>query len=61
MPEPDYALIDRLERELGIGQASEPERPMRQGRTVCLIKGCDGDTVELRTWHGVQLRRVHEH
>ncbi|MEU5772716.1 hypothetical protein ABZ819_05345 [Streptomyces venezuelae] len=60
MPTPDYQLIDRLERELGIGQ-SKPERPMRTGRTVCLIKDCDGDTSEYRTWSGVLVRRIHEH
>ncbi|TGB13859.1 hypothetical protein [Streptomyces sp. MZ04] len=60
MPAPDYALIDRLERELGIGQP-EPERPIRSGRTVCLIKDCDGDTTELRTWQGLLIMRVHDH
>lgn len=60
MPTPDYQLIDRLERELGIGQP-EPKKPMRPSRAVCLIKDCDGIDTELRTWSGVLIRRIHEH
>ncbi|WP_069883540.1 hypothetical protein [Streptomyces luteocolor] len=60
MPAPDYALIDRLERELGIGQP-EPEPQLRRDRLVCLIKDCDGDTTELRTWSGLLVLRLHEH
>ena len=55
---PDYAKIERLERELGIGYV-EPERPIRRTSTVCLAKNCSGDTHELRTWSGVLVRRVH--
>lgn len=61
MPAPDYALIDKLERELGIGQPPRTERPMRSDRKVCLIKDCDGDTTELRTWNGLLIMRIHDH
>lgn len=62
MPIPDYQQIDRLERELGIGQPPPvPERPMRSGRAVCLIKDCDGTDTDLRTWSGVLVRRFHDH
>ena len=62
MATPDYARIAQLERELGIGQPeSEPERGIREDRTVCLIKNCDGDTTELRTWQGQLIRRIHNH
>lgn len=61
-PQPDYGRIDQLERELGIGDPPpEPERGIREDRTVCLIKSCDGDTTELRTWQGRLIRRIHEH
>lgn len=60
MPAPDYHRIAELERELGIGHP-EPERPIRHGRTVCLIKDCDGETTETRSWSGVLIRRDHEH
>ena len=56
---PDYAKIDRLERELGIVEP-EPERPIRLARTVCLTKGCTGETTEVRTWSGMLAMRVHE-
>jgi hypothetical protein len=62
MPQPDYQRIAQLERELGIGQPpSEPERGIRSDRTVCLIKNCDGDDYEIRTWSDVLIRRIHEH
>ncbi|EFE65775.1 predicted protein [Streptomyces viridosporus ATCC 14672] len=62
MPSPDYQRIAQLERELGIGQTEpEPERGIREDRTVCLIKNCDGDDYEIRTWSGFLVRRVHEH
>ncbi|MET9140539.1 hypothetical protein [Streptomyces parvulus] len=54
-PRPDYARIDRLERELGLVE----ERPIRPGRTVCLTKNCAGDTEEIRTWSGQLITRVH--
>ncbi|GAA1888282.1 hypothetical protein GCM10009837_07660 [Streptomyces durmitorensis] len=60
MPAPDYALIDRLERELGIGQRAR-KKPMQTARPVCLIKDCDGTDTELRTWNGVLVMRIHEH
>lgn len=60
MPAPDHALIDKLERELGIGQR-EPEKPMRPSPTVCLIKDCDGVDTDVRTWQGFLIMRVHEH
>lgn len=59
-PRPDYARIAVLERELGIGD-QEPERPMRRAATVCLTKGCDGDTDEIRTWSGVLVARIHHY
>lgn len=55
---PDYEKIDRLERELGIGD--EPERPMRRTPSVCLTKDCAGDTTEIRTWSGMLAMRIHE-
>jgi len=58
-PRPDYAKIERLERELGVIEA-EPERPMRRGPKVCLAKNCIGGTRELRTWSGVLIARIHE-
>lgn len=58
-PRPDYAKIDRLERELGLVDV-EPERPIRLGRTVCLTKNCVGETVELRTWSGMLATSIHE-
>ncbi|MGW2223799.1 hypothetical protein [Streptomyces formicae] len=60
MPKPDYALIDRLERELGIGQV-ELERPVYPDPPVCLIKECDGDDYEIRNWTGLLMRRIHRH
>lgn len=56
---PDYAKIDRLERELGLVDV-EPERPIRAARTVCLTKNCTGETVELRMWSGMLAQRIHE-
>ncbi|MEH0417812.1 hypothetical protein [Streptomyces sp. B21-083] len=61
MPTPDYQRIAELERELGIGQPPEPERGIYPGPPVCLIKDCNGDDYELRTWSGVLLRRIHQH
>ncbi|MDQ0809779.1 hypothetical protein QFZ63_001493 [Streptomyces sp. B3I7] len=56
---PDYAMIDQLERELGlVGQ--EPERSLRQARTVCLTKDCRGETTELRSWSGMLMQRIHD-
>lgn len=61
-PKPDQRRIADLERELGIGQPDpEPERGIREDRTVCLIKDCDGSTEEIRTWSGFLVRRVHLH
>ncbi|MFC8985983.1 hypothetical protein [Streptomyces sp. NPDC057115] len=56
---PDCDRIARLERELGIGNV-EPERPIRRAPSVCLTKGCAGDTEEIRTWSGVLAMRIHE-
>lgn len=56
---PDYAKIERLERELGIVEP-EPEKPIRLARTVCLTKGCEGETTEVRTWSGMLAMRIHE-
>lgn len=57
MPErPDYDRIDSLERELGL---VEDERPIGNGRTVCLTKGCAGETVDIRTWAGQLATRLH--
>lgn len=56
---PDYAKIARLECELGIVE-SEPGKPIRLVRTVCLTKGCAGEMTEIRTWSGVLMRRIHE-
>ncbi|MFF9309866.1 hypothetical protein ACF1BS_03055 [Streptomyces sp. NPDC014748] len=56
---PDYAKIERLERELGIIDA-ESERPMHHGPNVCLTRGCVGRTRDIRTWSGVLARQVHE-
>nr|WTC12552.1 hypothetical protein OHA15_33940 [Streptomyces anthocyanicus] len=62
MPAPDYQRIAQLERELGIGQPNpEPERAVYPGPPVCLIKDCDGDTEEIRTWSGLLMRRIHLH
>ncbi|MFE0794771.1 hypothetical protein [Streptomyces mutabilis] len=61
-PKPDQRRIAQLERELGIGQPNpEPERGIREDRTVCLIKNCDGNTEEIRTWSGFLMRRIHVH
>jgi hypothetical protein len=62
VPKPDYARITQLERELGIGEPPQREReqPIRPD-LVCLVKNCDADTVELRTWSGYLLRRIHDH
>ncbi|MFH9574201.1 hypothetical protein ACH4MG_27135 [Streptomyces sp. NPDC017454] len=61
-PEPDQRRIAQLERELGIGQPNpELERGIREDRTICLIKDCDGSTEEIRTWSGLLMRRVHLH
>ncbi|MGQ3551671.1 hypothetical protein [Streptomyces rochei] len=56
---PDYAKIDRLERELGMVDV-EPERPIRAAKTVCLTKNCMGETHEIRTWSGMLAQRIHE-
>ncbi|MEU0590028.1 hypothetical protein [Streptomyces ardesiacus] len=56
---PDYAKIDRLERELGLVDV-EPEQPIRAAKTVCLTKNCAGETLELRTWSGMLAQRIHE-
>ncbi|MET8378039.1 hypothetical protein [Streptomyces microflavus] len=62
MPSPDYQRIADLERELGIGQpAPEPERGIREDRTVCLIENCDGETEEIRSWSGLLIQRIHQH
>lgn len=62
MPNTDYARIAQLERELGIAQPHpEPERGIREDRTACLIKDCDGDTTELRTWQRLLIMRIHNH
>ncbi|MGW7087526.1 hypothetical protein ACWGH2_29075 [Streptomyces sp. NPDC054871] len=61
MPAPDHALIDRLERELGIGQPTKPEPQLRRDRTVCLIKDCDGTDTDIRTWNGLLVMRIHDH
>jgi hypothetical protein len=37
-----------------------PERPVRADR-VCLVKGCDGPTTEIRGWDGILHRRLHRH
>ncbi|MFI8942747.1 hypothetical protein [Streptomyces syringium] len=60
MPTPDYALIDQLERELGITR-SESEKVIRPSSPVCLIKNCSGADIDFRTWSGALLRRIHEH
>ncbi|MYT60632.1 hypothetical protein GTW29_28625, partial [Streptomyces sp. SID7834] len=39
----------------------EPDVPMRSVRTVCLIKDCNGTTVDVRHWGGRILLRKHEH
>ncbi|MFC8986030.1 hypothetical protein [Streptomyces sp. NPDC057115] len=62
MPAPDYAKIAQLERELGVGQPDpEPERAVYPAPPVCLIKDCDGQTEEIRTYSGLLLRRIHLH
>lgn len=58
MNRPDYDKIARLERELGLCD-EPPQRPMRRAPSVCLTKGCEGDTEEVRTWSGVVTRRIH--
>lgn len=58
-PRPDYARIASLERELGMA-VEQPEKPMRTGK-VCLVKDCDGDTYEVRTWSGQLATRIHQH
>lgn len=55
-PRADHAKIERLERELGMSD----ERPMRTP-AVCLIKDCDGDTTDVRTWAGALVTRIHHH
>ncbi|MCY0960839.1 hypothetical protein [Streptomyces sp. H27-H5] len=37
-----------------------PERAVRADK-VCLVKGCDGPTTEIRNWDGVLRRRLHQH
>lgn len=55
--QPDYERIAQLERELGIGEPAEtPRRPA----SVCLVKDCDGETTELRSWDGCVIR-MHRH
>lgn len=54
-PRPDYARIERLERELGLVE----EQPIRSNLTVCLTKNCQGDTEEIRTWSGQLIRHLH--
>ncbi|WP_306317222.1 MULTISPECIES: hypothetical protein [unclassified Streptomyces] len=58
---PDYALIDRLERELGIGQEPKSQRSSGIALPICLIKDCSGSDYQLQTWPGIVLRRIHEH
>lgn len=60
MTRPDYAKIERLERELGLAQPEPPRRAMREIHTVCLTKNCQGDTEEIRTWSSpVPVLRIH--
>ncbi|GAA2629899.1 hypothetical protein [Streptomyces axinellae] len=59
MSRPDYAKIERLERELGIGDPKPPRRAMREIHTVCLTKNCGGDTDELHTWGRTLTVRIH--
>ncbi|WP_369214690.1 hypothetical protein [Streptomyces flavofungini] len=51
---PDYAKIDRLERELGI--IEQPKPPAIRRPAVCLVKDCGGETIELETWGGPTWR-----
>lgn len=61
MPTPDYPLIDRLERELGIVHPPpKPERAVYPEPPVCLTN-CDGDDYEIRNWTGLLMRRIHQH
>ncbi|MFI8872478.1 hypothetical protein [Streptomyces sp. NPDC055243] len=60
MPAPDYALIDRLERELGIGDRAR-KKHIQTARPVCLIKDCDGTDTDISTWGGGLVMRIHEH
>ncbi|WP_218108816.1 hypothetical protein, partial [Streptomyces sp. LUP30] len=57
-PRPDYARIERLERELGLTD-EEPRRPVRRASRACLVKDCRGDTQTVETWGGQVLYRVH--
>jgi hypothetical protein len=57
-PRPDYARIERLERELGIVD-EEPRLPIKRASRPCLVKDCQGDTQTVETWGGQVLYRVH--
>lgn len=54
---PDYGRIAQLERELGLAS----EKPILRPEPVCLIKGCDGPTDEIRSWSGYLIARLHQH
>lgn len=56
-PRPDYAAIDRLERELGM--QVEEEQPIVRPDRVCLTKDCQGDTQTVEAWGGQVLFRIH--
>lgn len=61
-PRPDCALIDRLERDLGLAEPAPdaPEPARRRPRPpYCLRKGCAGGTHECRTMSGRIVARVH--
>lgn len=36
------------------------ERPVAPER-VCLVKGCNGPTYEVRSWAGILMARLHDH
>ncbi|MEU2724037.1 hypothetical protein [Streptomyces smyrnaeus] len=59
MTRPDYAKIERLEQELGLGEPPPPPKRVRVNRTVCLTKNCDGPTEELHTWGRTLTIRIH--
>lgn len=57
---PDYQLIVRLGRKLGIDQPPTPQHTTRRRPpAVCLRKDCDGHTDDVHTASGQLVARIH--